>query len=214
MKRLVKVLTFASVVSFVLLVAVGASGSGSKSAVSIPDFTVAQESAPGGANWITENGNIPSWRYSSLSQINASNGGSLKLAWSTHIANPTAADRSAAANEMPLVYNGVTYVEDTWWRVTALDAGSVRWVAQASFKLPPFVALICDSVLYRHDWRFPFSKIQFAPAGADPWATVKSGIETADFEPPPDAPIAVTSANEIAVPKLRNRTILLTSASS
>ena len=35
------------------------------------DFTVAQESTPAGANWISENGNLQSWRYSTLSQITA-----------------------------------------------------------------------------------------------------------------------------------------------
>ena len=47
-KRLVQFLIFGSVISFVLLVAVGASGSGAKSAAAIPDFTVAQVSAPSG----------------------------------------------------------------------------------------------------------------------------------------------------------------------
>src|SRR5438876_4757312 len=65
-----------------LVTAVGASGSRSKEAATIPAFTVAQLSAPSGADWITENGNDLSWRYSSLNQINGSNGSSLKLAWS------------------------------------------------------------------------------------------------------------------------------------
>ena len=43
MKRLMQFLILGSVVSFVLVVTVGASGSGAKTAVSIPDFTVAQE---------------------------------------------------------------------------------------------------------------------------------------------------------------------------
>jgi glucose dehydrogenase len=114
---------------FALLLAVGASGSGSRSAVSIPDFTVAQLSAPQGANWISENGNLQAWRYSTLSQINASNGSNLKLAWTTHIADPAMPQRMAAANEMPLVYNGVVYTQDAWWRVTALDGttGKILW---------------------------------------------------------------------------------------
>jgi hypothetical protein len=65
-------------------------------------------------------------------------------------------------------------------------------------------------VEYLHDWRFPFSLIQFAPDGADSWATVKAGIETVDFEPLPDAPTTKTRANESTVPKTRNRTRLFT----
>ena len=62
MKRLVQFLIFSSLVSFVMLWAVGASGGGAKSAATIPDFTVAQVSAPSGANWITHNGNVQAWR--------------------------------------------------------------------------------------------------------------------------------------------------------
>jgi glucose dehydrogenase len=125
----VRILIFGSVLSVVLLWAVSASGSGSKAALSIPDFTVAQLSVPGGANWPLENGNLQSWRYTSLSQINASNGGNLKLAWTTHIPDPATPERVAAANEMPLVYNGVVYGQDMWYRVTAMDGttGKILW---------------------------------------------------------------------------------------
>ncbi|HZQ03373.1 MAG TPA: hypothetical protein VFA88_05055, partial [Gaiellaceae bacterium] len=88
MKRLVQFAVFAIAVSFVLFSAVSASGGGARSAAAIPDFSVSQLSAPAGANWISENGNLQSWRYSTLSQITASNGGGLKLAWTTHLANP------------------------------------------------------------------------------------------------------------------------------
>ena len=129
MNRLVQGLIFGCVVSFVLFAAVGASGSGSKSSVAIPAFTVAQGSAPGGANWIDENGNLQAWRYSTLSQINGSNGGNLKLAWHTNIAAPAQSEPLGAGNEAPLVYNGVMYVQDGWMRVTAMDAssGKVLW---------------------------------------------------------------------------------------
>jgi glucose dehydrogenase len=129
MKRLLQYLIFGSVVSFVLFWAVGASGGGAKSGLTIPDFTVAQVSAPSGANWITHNGNVQAWRYSTLSQINGTNGGSLKLAWSTHLADPTTAEPLNAANESPIVYNGIAYVQDGWMRITALDgaSGKVLW---------------------------------------------------------------------------------------
>src|SRR5579862_5399634 len=129
MKSFVQCATLGSVVAFALLMAVGASGSGAKSAAAIPDFTPAQLSAPAGANWILQNGNIESWRYSTLNQINASNGSSLKLAWDTHLTSAPADDKLASGNANPIVYNGVAYVQDGWTRITALDAasGKILW---------------------------------------------------------------------------------------
>jgi len=129
-RRLVQVLLFGTAVSLVLLTAVGASASGTKSAAAIPDFTAAQEAAPSGANWISENGNIQSWRYSTLTQINASNGGSLKLAWETRLPSPTTAEQLAGGNANPIVYNGTMYVQDGWTRISALDAASGKTLWQ------------------------------------------------------------------------------------
>jgi len=128
-RRLVRLVVLGTALSIALLWAVGASGSGSKSAAAIPDFTPAQLGAQPGANWISENGNIQSNRYSSLSQINGSNGGSLKLAWNTHLADPTVAEQVTAGKANPIVYNGVMYVQDAWGRITAMDAGSgkIMW---------------------------------------------------------------------------------------
>jgi len=129
-KRLAQTLVLGTAVALVLLTAVGASASGSKTAAAIPDFTSAQLSAPSGANWILENGNIQSWRYSTLNQINGSNGGSLKLAWDTHLANPASAEKLSQGNANPIVYNGTMYVQDGWTRITALDAGSGKTLWQ------------------------------------------------------------------------------------
>jgi len=120
------------VVSLVLLTAVGASGGNSKSTLAItppPDFTVAQVSAPSGADWLTHNGNIQAWRYSTLTQINASNGANLKLAWSTHLPDPTVREQLAPSNESPIVYKGIVYVQDGWMRITAMDgvSGKILW---------------------------------------------------------------------------------------
>jgi len=130
MKRLVQFLIPGTVVSFVLMTAVGASGAGSKAAAAIPDFTAAQLSAPSGANWILENGNIQSWRYSTLNQITASNGSSLKLAWTAHLANPTTPEHNSTGNANPIVYNGTMYVQDGWTRITAIDAASGKTLWQ------------------------------------------------------------------------------------
>jgi len=117
---------FGLAASCVLLTAVGATGSRATSTAPVPNFSVAQLTAPAGANWILENGNIQSWRYSTLSQINRSDGNDLKLAWTTHLANPTSADELASANANPIVYDGVMYVQDAWTRITALDASTGR----------------------------------------------------------------------------------------
>src|SRR5579862_5567034 len=131
MKRLARLATFAVAVSvFVLAAAVSASGSGAKLAAAIPDFSVGQLNAPAGANWISENGNLQSWRYSTLNQITGSNGGSLKLAWETHLANPTAAEKLSQGNANPIVYNGTMYVQDAWTRITAIDAASGKTLWQ------------------------------------------------------------------------------------
>ncbi len=130
MKRVLQLAVFATAMSFVLVAAVSASGSRSKSAAAIPDFTPAQLAAPAGANWPLENGNLQSWRYSTLSQINASNGGSLKLAWTTHLASPTSPEQIAAGNANPIVYNGTMYVQDGWTRITAIDGASGKTLWQ------------------------------------------------------------------------------------
>jgi len=60
MKRVLQLAVFATAMSFVLVAAVSASGSRSRSAAAIPDFTPAQLAAPAGANWPLENGNLQS----------------------------------------------------------------------------------------------------------------------------------------------------------
>jgi len=133
----VQALVVGTAVWFALLTAVNASGAGAGATTAIPDFTSAQLSAPAGANWILENGNLQSWRYSTLAQINASNGGSLKLAWNTHLADPTRADKLSEGNANPIVYDGVMYVQDGWTRITALDAAS----GKALWQFDPEVGL-------------------------------------------------------------------------
>jgi len=127
--RLAQALAVGTAVVFVLATAVGASGSGSKVTAAIPDFTPAQLSAPAGANWPLENGNLQSWRYSTLNQINASNGSTLKLAWDTHLSSPTSPEKLSQGNANPIVYNGVMYVQDGWTRITAMNAanGQTLW---------------------------------------------------------------------------------------
>ena len=124
MKKLVQLSVFGAVISLVLLTAVSASGGGAKAAAAIPDFTVAQLAASPGANWISQGGNLQDWRHSTLTQISASNGASLKQAWTTHLDDPVLPERRASGNANPIIYNGTMYVQDAWTRITALDAAS------------------------------------------------------------------------------------------
>jgi quinohemoprotein ethanol dehydrogenase len=111
-------------------------------AVSIPAFSAADLLAPAGNDWITHNGNLWAWNYSSLKQITAANVGQLQAAWHTSltaplIANP--ANETSASSSQPIEYGGVIYNEDTRDRVYATDAttGHLLWYYDA--KLNPFL---------------------------------------------------------------------------
>jgi quinohemoprotein ethanol dehydrogenase len=142
MGKLGRFSAFGVVLSLFLLSAVTASGSNSRTTVSIPAFTSAQSSAPSGANWISENGNVLSWRYSALSQINSSNGGSLKLAWSQTFPNAPSGDLPESGNANAVVYDGIVYQQDKWGRIFAVDGGSgkILWSFDPQVPLNAVVA--------------------------------------------------------------------------
>jgi len=121
MGKLGRFLAFGTVISLFMLTAVAASGSGTRQGATsaIPAFTPSQSAAPSGANWISENGNVMSWRYSTLTQINASNGTSLKLAWSQTLPAAPSSDLASTGNAGPVVYNGTVYMQDKWGRIFA-----------------------------------------------------------------------------------------------
>jgi quinohemoprotein ethanol dehydrogenase len=126
-RRVIRFLAMGAVVSIGLAAVIGASGSGSKSeATAIPNFSISQSAAPSGNDWISENGNVKSWRYSTLGQITSSNGGSLKQVWQTSFPTPTTADLKASANANPIAYNGILYQQDPWFRIFAVDGASGR----------------------------------------------------------------------------------------
>ena len=56
------------------------------------------------ADWLTYHGTYKSWHYSGLDQINASNVGNLKVAWTHHTPRSTRGLQS-----FPLVSDGVLY---------------------------------------------------------------------------------------------------------
>src|SRR5688572_29135739 len=80
--------------------------------------------------WPTYGGDLGHTRYSSLEQINASNFGSLELAWRFSVANMGPAPETRLQST-PLVVDGVLYTTGGTRRaVTALDAatGEELWV--------------------------------------------------------------------------------------
>ncbi len=131
MRRLVRILITGTVISVGLVMAITASGSGSRTnkALSIPNFTPSQSAAPSGNDWISENGNVKSWRYSTLNQITGANGGSLKQSWTTSFAPPSTPQLKSTANANPIAYNGILYQQDPWFRIFAVDGatGKTLW---------------------------------------------------------------------------------------
>jgi quinohemoprotein ethanol dehydrogenase len=130
-------LVLATVISFALLASVTASAGRATtkaSAISIPAFTNSQLMAAPGNDWLTENGNDLSWRYDALSQINGSNGGSLKLAWSTTFATPTppagvTEQQEAGEGGNSIAYDGTVFADDPWARIEAINGqtGAILW---------------------------------------------------------------------------------------
>jgi quinohemoprotein ethanol dehydrogenase len=89
--RLITTAALAAVVVCTATAVVGASASSSGVAIApSPAFTDAQLSAPAAANWYTHYGDLSGSRYSSLSQINTSNVGSLKEVWHMSLGTCTA----------------------------------------------------------------------------------------------------------------------------
>jgi alcohol dehydrogenase (cytochrome c) len=130
MRRLGRFSVIGTVIAAFLLTAVAASASHSKLAVSVPPaFTPAQSAAPSGNNWITEDGNAQAWRYSTLTQINKTNGGSLKQAWSQTFPAPASPEAQGSGNANAVAYNGILYQQDKYGRIFALDgtSGKILW---------------------------------------------------------------------------------------
>jgi len=92
---------------------------------------VAAQGAAGG-QWPTYGGDLGSTRYAPLAQIDASNFGTLEVAWRFSVANlgPT---REYTFESTPLVIDGVMYTTGGTRRaVTALDGVPLRLVSQAA----------------------------------------------------------------------------------
>lgn len=92
--------------------------------------------APAGSNWPLVHGNLGSQGYSSLTQINKGNIGSLGPAWVVHtnvepVTQPAPGPGSADVGQQttPVVVDGVMYLDTPGGGVMALNAatGAVKW---------------------------------------------------------------------------------------
>lgn len=83
-----------------------------------------RDSAREPANWLTYSGNYLSHRHSSLSQIDRANVGGLKVAWVYQAGDKT--DEIEKYETSPIVVDGVLYVTETPYVVTALDGRTGR----------------------------------------------------------------------------------------
>ena len=77
---------------------------------------------PAAENWLSYRGNLASWGYSTLKQINARNADTITLAWSSNM--------EPGYNETtPLVHNGILYLANPNNVIQAMDArnGDLLW---------------------------------------------------------------------------------------
>ncbi|CDP52059.1 pyrroloquinoline quinone-dependent dehydrogenase [Paradevosia shaoguanensis] len=87
-------------------------------------------------NWLTSNGNLESWRYSRLNQINRDNVGDLRMVWAMSLggANDVVGNNGPNVMANPLVDNGMMYAVSEWGRVFKIDVrnpqrGDLLWVS-------------------------------------------------------------------------------------
>ena len=113
--------------------ATGAGSTTSAAAITpAPAFTPTDLSTNPGADWITNGGATNNERYSTLSQINASNVAGLTQAWHIHL-NGSGKATKYSAEATPIVYNGVMYIATGNDDAFALDAttGQQLWEYQS-----------------------------------------------------------------------------------
>jgi quinohemoprotein ethanol dehydrogenase len=100
---------------------------------------------PSGADWLTYGGNLYNQRYSSLDQINTSNVGQLKGAWTFH----TGIQSSATSFEsVPIVADGMMFLTGPQSQVWALDArtGKQLWSYTPTIEALVSLPLCCGQV--------------------------------------------------------------------
>jgi len=110
-----------------------------KATPAIPAFTNTQLTANAGADWIAPHGDIFNQRFSTLTDVNATNVKGLKMAWHIKLAIPGLKAKlgplGSFAEASPVVYGGVAYMADGNYNVYALDAttGERLWFYKPKF---------------------------------------------------------------------------------
>jgi quinohemoprotein ethanol dehydrogenase len=101
---------------------------------------IAADREPG--NWMSYSRTYSEQRFSPLDQINATNVGSLKLAWYYDL------DTSRGQEATPLVVDGVMYTSTAWSMVKALDAktGRLLWSYDPQVSREILIKICCDAV--------------------------------------------------------------------
>src|SRR5256885_2213266 len=96
---------------------------------------------PAGKDWPYTTGNLGGWGYTSLTQINKKNIEQLGPAWVTHVSAepvttpvPGPGNNATAQQTIPIVVDGVMYLDTPGGGVIALDGatGAVKWKWQPS----------------------------------------------------------------------------------
>jgi quinohemoprotein ethanol dehydrogenase len=130
--RRVSVVLLCSCFAIVVLAGAGASSAApDRSTITpAPAFTADQMNAPAGDNWLSNMGNLPGDRYSSLTQVSPANVSTLKEAWHIHLG--TCATKDAACGSLEanaVVYDGTYYIQTPKSDVFALNAatGATLW---------------------------------------------------------------------------------------
>ncbi len=135
MRRVVLFLVLTVLCVTLLALGIGAvSAAGSSSArtaiIPSPAYTADQLNAPAGDNWLTNLGSLNGQRYSSLTQINKGNVGTLKLAWKINLGTCKTKDQQCGSLEAnAAVSDGTYYIQTPKSDVFALDAatGATIW---------------------------------------------------------------------------------------
>jgi quinohemoprotein ethanol dehydrogenase len=142
----VRRLTGIAVLAVVAALVIGAIGRGEGQGTSIdkaPAFSADELAAPAGDNWITNGGGVTNERYSTLKDINKSNVGKLKRAWSIHLGS--GGTRAYSQEATPVVYKGVMYISTGNDDVFALDAatGKTLWKYESNIPVKQITTVCC-----------------------------------------------------------------------
>ncbi|MDX6567764.1 MAG: quinohemoprotein ethanol dehydrogenase [Gaiellales bacterium] len=118
-------------VAAVSVVAAAAASDSRGSAVIVPSpaFTPAQLASTPAADWITAGGGLTDQRYTSLNQINTTNGSQLQVAWQAHMGIPAKTQKKISEEGSVVAYGGTLFATDGNSGVYALDGatGASLW---------------------------------------------------------------------------------------